>query len=138
MAFQVEGRALDWYERETGQQLQRYVRFARNGKIIELDGVHQRADHMPDIVVEVKWFRIPRTLTLPGIVRQLSLLSRKYKEITRRECTLLVILVTPRKNEEETKVSEHLRGLLHADGVSSQIVVVGYEELGIEQEDGQS
>jgi hypothetical protein len=128
-AFGVEERALDWFEKEYSMPVQRYVRFWNNEYIVEVDGVVQGKRGEPDTVIEVKWIRKepPGTGAYGRVVDQVSELGRKYREITKRDVDLILLLVVPEHlpNAMVTQLTKRL----YDRGVKNKVVFVTYDQL---------
>lgn len=106
----MEDLAITRVEADLGQRVQRNVRLTRDSETVIVDGLVQESGAAPDKIVEVKWFRqhgsVRRFLeTVP----QLLALVDRYRRITGRNASLVLVLVVPEPRDEHRR--EVLRAL---------------------------
>lgn len=131
LAFQLEERALAWFERKAGVAVQRYVRFRGEGGVIEVDGVVQGRRGGPDTLVEIKWIHDSRAVVLRYMTERFAEIPRKYKEITKREAELVLLLIAAEQTTIPESLLARVRDRLSTADVQHRIVIVTYEELGV-------
>jgi hypothetical protein len=131
IAFQLEERAIGWFERTSGVTVQRYVRFRGEAGVVEVDGVAERRRGAADTLLEIKWIRDSRALVLRHMAGRFAEIPRRYKEITKRDAELVLLLVTP----DQTTISESLlarvKEHLTSAGVQHRILITPYQALGV-------
>ena len=88
----VEQNTFALLEKKYGKPIQRYVRFKGKHAVVEFDGVMQSDPR--DMIFEIKTSRrdIPLAF-LMGTVEQYIEKVREYREITKRQASLRVVLV---------------------------------------------
>jgi hypothetical protein len=135
-AFHVEERALDWLEKRHSFSVTRYVRFSIGQNTVEVDGIIQGKPSEPDTLIEVKWLRSepPGTGAFGRIVDQVSQLVLRYKEITKRNAELVLLLVVPKGLPQA--MTDQMTARFHDHGVKALIVEVTYNELSVSDPDG--
>lgn len=128
LAFEVEDTALRWLERRLGQPLQRYVRLSSGRGSIELDGIVQDSASDKDTVAEVRWIPDGSAHATDVLPRVMELYAR-YKQITNRNCEVIFLAVVPTK---ESVPAEAIQSLMGQSFIATRVMVVTYDELGIE------
>ncbi len=133
-AFQIEQAALEWLQMDLGRPVERYVRFSSEAGYVELDGVVQGTRRQKDLVAEVKWIRDERVAVpmLHHTIPRLIELGHRYKSITNRDCEILLLLAAPAMDTIKDRALERARNRLQEAGTDFRIIVVTYEQLGIE------
>jgi hypothetical protein len=97
IGFQIEELALKYMEDQLRRPIDKLVRYVKKGKSVEFAGVLQEESSQPDKIFEVKWVPneqfFSRSIhhTLTRMQQQLD----SYKEITRRENELHLVVVVP-------------------------------------------
>jgi hypothetical protein len=131
LAFQLEERALAWFERRTGFTVQRYVRFRGEAGVVEVDGVVEGRRGAPDTLVEIKWIRNPHGFLLRHMAERFAEIPRRYKEITKREAELVLLLIAPAQAAIPESQLARVRERLSSAGVKHRIVIATYQDLGV-------
>ena len=66
--------------------------------------------------------------TIPKVIE----LAQRYKDITKRDCEVTLLFAVPTKDTIEERVLEQARDRIREDSISCRVIVVAYDDLGIE------
>lgn len=133
-AFRLEDRALNWIEKKFGSPVQRYLRFRSEGKLVEVDGVIQGRIGQPDRVFEIKWIRSEQLQSgfYTRVVDQVAEITHRYRQITKREAELVLLLIVSDRTAVSQLLLEQLKQRLIDRGVRNQIFLVSLADLNVE------
>jgi hypothetical protein len=130
LSLDVEDKALDYLENKYGK-IERNVRFRKDGKVVEFDGVIGKGNSASK-VFEIKWTRNPEHF-FPFInhsIRRSKELIDKHEEITGHKPELHLLVIT---NPLASMIPERVEKLHErAKDIGIHLTLLSLSEIGIE------
>lgn len=131
LSFEVEEKALNYLEGEFGQ-IERGVRFRKDGKTVEFDGVITKKDGRENTVFEVKWSRnSDHTFMLVNhSLRFAQEQIERHEDITGRKPKFCLVVVTNTKTSLSSE--RKIRLIERAEESGIELKILSLTEIGIE------
>lgn len=133
--FITEEYTFKFLEKKFQKPIQRYVRILSKKFVIEFDGIMQFGD--TDVIIEIKSTRrgvISTTFIRHSIERLLSRIE-EYKETTKRNSTLRLILIGNFAPDYKTRLLARIPDMIpNTKGIEITIDFYSFEEIGLDIE----
>ena len=129
-ALVVEQLTIVRLEKELGTRIERGVRFRKDRRAVEVDGIAKGRRGERDKIIEIKWLRrggLRRLLDqIPFLLRTVL----EYQENTGRDAYLVLAVVMPSRDDATEREVDDVRSRLRATQENWTLYAFSYEDIG--------